>query len=263
MLCVISPAKKLNETPRVVRDEVLSEPDFAAEAMRLVSVARDLSVADLQGLMSLSEPLARLNRDRFRAYRRKPAQGAAFPAIHCFAGDTYQGLDAATLSGDAMSRAGTHLRILSGLYGLLKPLDAIQPYRLEMGSRLANARGPDLYAFWGDKIAKALNVAGRQAGTAVLLNCASVEYFRAADRKALKLRVISPVFLDGPAGGEKVISFFAKRARGAMARFVMEHRLTDPADVRGFDGGGYRWRAEGSTPEAPVFLREAAAEDAA
>lgn len=263
MLCVISPAKKLNETPRVVGEGDLTEPAFAAEAMRLVSLARELSVADLQALMSLSEPLARLNRDRFRAYRRKPARGAAFPAIHCFAGDTYQGLDAATLSADAMQRAGGHLRILSGLYGVLRPLDAIQPYRLEMGSRLANAKGADLYAFWGDKLAKALNAAGREAGTDVLLNCASVEYFRAADRKALKLRVISPVFLDGPAGEEKVISFFAKRARGAMVRFVLEHRLTDPADLRGFDGGGYRWRAEGSTPDAPVFAREAAEEDAA
>ncbi len=263
MLTVISPAKKLNETPRLVGDEVLTEPDFATEAMRLVSVARDLSVADLQGLMSLSEPLARLNRDRFRAYRRKPAPGAVFPAIHCFAGDTYQGLDAATLSGDAIQRAGTHLRILSGLYGLLRPMDAIQPYRLEMGSRLANLKGADLYAFWGDKIAKALNAAGREAGTSILLNCASVEYFRAADRKALNLRVISPVFLDGSAGAEKVVSFYAKRARGAMARFVVEHRLTDPADLRGFDGGGYVYRAEASTPDAPVFARDVAEEDAA
>jgi uncharacterized protein len=260
MLTVISPAKKLDEGAGVLAAG-LTEPAFAAEAMRLVAAARALSVADLQALMGLSEPLARLNRARFRSYRRKPV--ATFPAIHCFAGDTYQGLDAATMPADALRWAEGHLRILSGLYGLLRPMDAIQPYRLEMGSRLATAKGPDLYAFWGDRVAKALNAAAREAGTAVLLNCASVEYFRVADRKALKLRVISPVFLDGVAGDAKVISFFAKRARGAMARFVAEHRLTDPADLRGFGAGGYVHRPDLSGEDRPVFLRVAVAEDAA
>ena len=258
MLTVISPAKKLDLRPY---EGALTEPAFASEAMRLVAAARALSVAELQGLMDLSEPLARLNRDRFRAYRRKPV--AVFPAIHCFAGDTYQGLDAGTLGADALAWAGGHLRILSGLYGLLRPMDAIQPYRLEMGSRLATARGSDLYAFWGDKIAKALNRAAAEAGTGVLVNCASVEYFTAAQRNALTLQVITPVFLDEKSGEAKIVSFFAKRARGAMARFICDHHLTNPADLRGFDAGGYRHEAALSTPDRMVFIRRAEAEAAA
>ncbi|WP_309663861.1 peroxide stress protein YaaA [Tabrizicola sp.] len=262
MLVVISPAKRLDERPHALPEgAAMSEPAFATEAMALVRAARELSVDDLWRLMDLSEPLARLNRDRFAAYRRNPV--SVFPAIHCFAGDTYVGLDAATMPGDALRWAGGHLRILSGLYGVLRPLDAIQPYRLEMGSRLATARGADLYAFWGDRIAKALNTAAEAAGTGVLVNCASVEYFTAAQRKALKLQVITPAFLEEKDGEAKIVSFFAKKARGAMARFVMEHRLTDPADLRSFVAGGYGYQAGLSTPEKPVFTRAAAAEDAA
>ena len=263
MLTVISPAKKLDERPRLLPEEALSEPVFSTEAMALVSAARALSVTEMQGLMGLSEALGRLNRDRFRAYRRKPAAGAAFPAIHCFAGDTYQGLGAATLGADALRWVDGHLRILSGLYGVLRPFDAIQPYRLEMGSRLATARGADLYDFWGDKIAKALNKAAVEAGTKVLVNCASVEYFTAVRRKTLKLHIIAPVFLEQTASEAKIVSFFAKRARGAMARFISEHRLTDPSDLRGFATGGYAWQAGLSAPDRPVFTRRAEAEDAA
>lgn len=259
MLAVISPAKKLDETPRArPEDQDTTEPEFVAQAWELAKLARELSVEDLRRMMHLSEPLARLNRDRFAAFRRRPGAERVFVAMHCFAGDTYQGLEARTLSPDARHRAAGHLRILSGLYGLLRPMDAIQPYRLEMGSRLANAMGPDLYAFWGDHIAKALHRAAEAAGTAILVNCASVEYFTAADRKALKLRVVTPVFLDGEGEAARVISFWAKRARGAMARFVMDHHLTDPADLRGFATGGYAWRAHLSTPDRPVFLRQAA-----
>lgn len=256
MLTVISPAKKLDETPRARPDgQDLTEPAFAAKAWDLAKIARDLSVADLRRLMDLSEPLARLNHDRFAAFRRHPDPAHVFAAMHCFAGDTYQGLEARSLSEDARHRAAGHLRILSGLYGLLRPMDGIQPYRLEMGSRLANPKGPDLYAFWGDRIAKALNRTAEEAGTGVLVNCASTEYFTAADRKALKLRVIAPAFLDGEGDGARIVSFWAKRARGAMARFILEHHLTDPADLRGFATGGYQWSAERSTPDRPVFLR--------
>lgn len=260
MLVVISPAKKLDETPRA-RPEgpAMGQPEFASQAWELAKVARELSVDDLRRLMDLSEPLARLNHDRFAAFQRRPGADRVFAAMHCFAGDTYQGLEARTLSADALHWAEGHLRILSGLYGLLRPLDAIQPYRLEMGSRLANPKGPDLYSFWGDRIAKALNRAASATGTGVVLNCASVEYFTAADRKALKLRVVTPVFLDGEGEAAKVVSFWAKRARGAMARFVMEHQLTDPADLRGFTAGGYAWVAERSTPDRLVFLRQAVA----
>lgn len=259
MLVVISPAKKLDESPHARPDgAALTTPEFAAQAWALAKVARELSVEDLRRLMGLSEPLAQLNRDRFAAYRRQPGRDQVFAAMHCFAGDTYQGLEARTMSPDAHHRAAAHLRILSGLYGLLRPMDAIQPYRLEMGSRLANPQGPDLYAFWGDRIARALNRAARVAGTGVLVNCASVEYFTAAARPALKLRVVTPVFLDGDGADAKVVSFWAKRARGAMARFVMDHHLTDPDDLRGFTAGGYSWVADRSAPDRPVFLRQAA-----
>ncbi|MEM8851848.1 MAG: YaaA family protein, partial [Pseudomonadota bacterium] len=151
--------------------------------------------------------------------------------------------------------------ILSGLYGLLRPLDALKPYRLEMGTRLKTRRGKDLYAFWGDRIAKALNQDAEETGATHLLNCASQEYFGAVDPKALKLPVITPTFLEDRPGGPKVISFAAKRARGAMARFVAEHRITDPADLRGFQTGGYAWQV--SPLDAPVFLRSEAAAKAA
>jgi uncharacterized protein len=256
MLTVISPAKKLDETARPLPDGIsLTDPAFAAQAAALARLARGLDVTGLQRLMDISEPLARLNHARFAAFRAVPGAGQAFPAIRCFAGDTYTGLDAATFSADANRWAEGHLRILSGLYGLLRPFDAILPYRLEMGSRLANPKGADLYAFWGDRIAKALTAQAREMGTDTLVNCASVEYFAAADRKALKLRVISPVFLDAKGDQAKIISFWAKRARGAMARFILDNRLADPGDLRAFSTGGYRFQADLSTETRPVFLR--------
>ncbi|MGB4827433.1 MAG: peroxide stress protein YaaA [Paracoccaceae bacterium] len=258
MLCVISPAKRLDEKPRDLSDGVaLTAPKFASDAWKLVQAARGLSVEDLRKLMGLSEPLARLNRGRYAAFRRSPVASAVFPAVHCFAGDTYAGLEAATMGADARRWADGNLRILSGLYGLLRPMDAIQPYRMEMGSRLANSRGADLYAFWGDRIAWALNAQGAAVDTRVLVNCASVEYFAAAQRKALKLRVITPVFLEQKGEKAKIVSFFAKKARGAMARFICDHHLTDPADLRGFALGGYAFRSDLSDVSRMVFLRAA------
>ncbi len=256
MLTVISPAKKLNESPRALRDGAeMTDPAFAADALRLARLARKLSVAELQKLMGISENLAHLNHGRFAAFSSAPAPGASFAAIHCFAGDTYQGLDALTLSDAGMAWASGHLRILSGLYGLLRPFDAIQPYRLEMGSRLANPKGDDLYAFWGDRIAAALNTLAAEHGAHSVLNCASVEYFTAANRKALKLQVITPAFLEEHDGQARMVSFWAKRARGAMARFVCENALTDAADLRGFDRGGYAFRPDLSQTGRPVFTR--------
>ena len=264
MLTVISPAKRLDETAQDLPAGLQpTEPQFRADAMRLARIARELSVPDLRPLMGISEPLARLNRDRFAAFSPRPKPEQEKPAVLCFDGDTYAGLEARTLNSDALRWAQGHLRILSGLYGLLCPLDLIQPYRLEMGSKLANPAGADLYAFWGDRLAKALNKAAAAAGTKVLVNCASVEYFQAVDRKALKLRVITPTFLEVKAGEAKIVSFFAKRARGAMARFVSEHRLSDPADLLGFDAGGYAYDPARSGPDNPVFLRDAVAEAAA
>jgi cytoplasmic iron level regulating protein YaaA (DUF328/UPF0246 family) len=207
--------------------------------------------------MDLSDDLARLNRDRFREFSPEPKTEETRPAAFAFAGDTYQGLEAASLDPDELDWAQDHLRILSGLYGLLRPLDAIQPYRLEMGSRLKTRRGKTLYDYWRDQIAKALNAQATQLGTEVLVNCASQEYFGAVPGKALKLRVLTPQFLEDKLDGKepKTVSFFAKRARGAMARYIVQHRLTDPAALREFDSGGYAYDAERSKPDMPVFTR--------
>ena len=252
MLITISPAKKLDPAPVALPP---TAPRFAEDTAILAATARDLSVADLRKLMHLSEDLAKLNHARFQGWQDVPAPEAVKPAVLSFAGDTYIGLDAKTLSEDELRWAQDHLRILSGIYGVLRPADAIQPYRLEMGSRLKNPRGKNLYEFWGDKLALHLNAEAAAIGTDVLVNCASEEYFTAANRPALALRVVTPTFLEEKDGKRSIVSFYAKRARGAMARFIIENRLTDPADLRDFTTGGYRYDAETSTPEKPVFLR--------
>jgi len=255
MLIVLSPAKSLDFAP-VSRPA--TAPRWQEDAARLARSARNLTLRDLRALMDISDDLARLNRDRFRDFAADPAPERTKPAVFAFAGDTYVGLDAATISDADIAHAQDRLRLLSGLYGLLRPLDAIQPYRLEMGSRLQTRRGATLYAYWGDRIARALREDAAAAGTDTLINCASVEYFAAADRPALKLRVITPTFLEAKAGRQSVVSFFAKRARGAMARFVILNRLTDPADLAGFTAGGYRLDPALSAPDRPVFVRPAA-----
>ncbi|MCB1340368.1 MAG: peroxide stress protein YaaA [Pseudooceanicola sp.] len=252
MLVVISPAKRLDWS---ARDVAMTEPAFAEDAVRLAKTARGLTLGGLQALMDLSPDLARLNRDRFRAFADAPASDATRPAALAFAGDTYMGLEAATLDAGELAWAQDHLRILSGLYGVLRPLDAIQPYRLEMGSRLKTRRGATLYDYWRDGPAKALRAQAEALGTDCLVNCASQEYFGAVDLKALKLAVVTPVFLEDKDGKASTVSFFAKRARGAMARFIVQNRLTDPAALRDFDSGGYAFDAARSTPEKPVFVR--------
>lgn len=252
MLVTLSPAKKLDLTPVAI---AATPPRWPEEAARLARTMRGLTLAELRALMDLSPDLARLNRDRFRAWADDPAPAAVKPAVLAFAGDTYVGLDAKTLSADDLRWAQDRLRILSGLYGLLRPLDGIQPYRLEMGSRLKTRRGANLYAYWGDRIADGLTEEARAQGIDTLLNCASEEYFHAARRPALKLRVVTPIFLEDRAGKRAVVSFFAKRARGAMARFVTENRIADPALIRDFAVGGYALDPESSTPDAPVFVR--------
>src|SRR6056297_1069081 len=203
MLIVISPAKSLDEEP-VALDP--TRPVFADEALRLAKTARNLTLKDLRGLMGISEDLARLNRDRFRRFSGAPTDGDVKPAALLFAGDTYQGLEAGTLDEGDLAWAQQRLRILSGLYGLLRPLDGIQPYRLEMGSRLRTRRGRSLYDFWGDRIADALNGEAAALRTGVLLNCASREYFAAVDRPALRLRVVTPAFLEERDGARQMVS---------------------------------------------------------
>ncbi len=257
MLVVISPAKRLDWAARP--GVAATRPAFPEAAGELAGIARGLSPDALRKLMGISPDLAKLNAERFANFQDAPGAEATRPAALAFAGDTYAGLEAKTLEPDAMDYAQRHLRILSGLYGLLRPLDAIQPYRLEMGSRLTNPKGGNLYAYWGDRIAKALNETARDVGSDVLINCASQEYFGAVDLKALNLAVITPIFLDEKNGEAKVISFFAKKARGAMARYIVENRLTDPADLAGFDLGGYAYQPDASEADRPVFLRAEAA----
>ncbi len=252
MLVVISPAKRLDWRQRA---GAMTAPDFEADARRLAKTARNLTLGDLRKLMDISPDLARLTRDRFRAFCADPDEFDTRPAALAFAGDTYQGLEAASLDDDEIAWAQQHLRILSGLYGLLRPMDAIQAYRLEMGSRLKTRRGGSLYDYWRDRLARGLNEQAETVGTDVLINCASQEYFAAVAPGALKLRVISPVFMEDRDGGAKIISFFAKRARGAMARFIIQNRSVDPAHLTGFEAGGYVYRPELSEPDRPVFLR--------
>ncbi|MGX0976984.1 cytoplasmic iron level regulating protein YaaA (DUF328/UPF0246 family) [Roseovarius sp. MBR-51] len=250
MLVVVSPAKKLDMAP--VEGITPTRPIFTQEAKELAQVAQGLKVGDLQKLMHISENLARLNVDRFANFGQMEEK----PAALAFAGDTYQGLEAGSLDPEEMAWAQDHFRILSGLYGVLRPLDAIEPYRLEMGSRLKTARGKTLYDYWGAQISEALNTQAQTLGTDTLINCASQEYFGAVNRAALTLRVVTPVFMEFKAGTPKIVSFYAKRARGAMARLIIQHRLTDPDAILDFDSGGYRHDASLSKPDQPVFLRD-------
>lgn len=252
MLVVVSPAKRLNWN---TVDGKTTTPAFSDEALKLVKTARNLTLGDLQKLMSLSPDLAKLNRDRFKAYETDPDAYATRPAVRAFAGDTFIGLEAASLEQEEVAWAQDHLRILSGLYGVLRPMDAIQPYRLEMGSRLKTRRGKNLYEFWRDSIAKNLNAQAAELGTDILVNCASQEYFGAVDPKALKLRVITPVFMEEKNGEAKIVSFFAKKARGSMARYMIQRRLTDPEGLKDFDLGGYAYQPEKSEGDQMVFLR--------
>ncbi|MCB4457106.1 peroxide stress protein YaaA [Leisingera sp. McT4-56] len=254
MLVVTSPAKKLDWAER---DQEMTWPALHNDAVALAEVAREQSVADLMKLMHISEDLAKLNHARFQDFAADPKADATRPAALAFAGDTYQGLEAASLDPEEMAWAQEHYRILSGLYGVLRPLDAMQPYRLEMGSRLKNLRGKNLYEFWGSKISDALNAQGEAVGAEVLVNCASQEYFGAVDLAALKLRVVTPVFMEDKNGTPKVVSFYAKRARGAMARYIIQHRLTDSESLKDFDAGGYAYQPQMSEPDKPVFLRKA------
>jgi len=257
MLMVLSPAKKLDyDTP--VRTTRRSLPVFPDDTRELVGVLQRLSAGDLAGLMSLSDALARLNAERYAAWVDAPDHQHARQAALAFNGDVYEGLRAAELSDAQLDWAQDRLAILSGLYGVLRPLDLIQPYRLEMGTRLRTARGATLYAFWGDRIAQELNRRlDALSGDRVLLNLASNEYFKSIDRKALRARVIECVFQDEKNGAWKVISFHAKRARGLMARHVIDHAIEAVEDLRGFEAEGYAYASEASSDDRLVFRRPA------
>ena len=251
MLVVVSPAKKLDMKLKV--EEVkTSKPVFSNDIDRLVKAANRLSEEGLQSLMKISPALARLNKERFNNFGSQERKPAAF----AFAGDTYTGFDAKSLGEDALRWAQDHMRILSGLYGLLRPLDEIEPYRLEMGSRLKVENTSDLYTYWGNRLSNELNRQAKSTKSTSLLNCASQEYFKAVDNKSLELEVITPQFFELTPKGPKQISFYAKKARGAMARYVVENRIDKVDDLVQFDLAGYSYNAKESSRFSPVFFRK-------
>ncbi|MEZ5649102.1 MAG: peroxide stress protein YaaA [Burkholderiaceae bacterium] len=259
MLIVLSPAKTLDyETPVRYQGETL--PAMSAEAERLAATLRRYSPPRLAALMSVSDKLARLNVQRFKEFSTEVSRANARPAMLAFAGDVYEGLQAATMGQDDLAWAQDRVRMLSGLYGLLRPLDLMQPYRLEMGTRLKTRRGTSLYEFWGRRIAVALRELAADMTDKTLVNLASDEYSRAIDRKALGLRVVQPVFEEPRSDPDRpyaVISFMAKKARGAMTRFAIDRRIEDARELREFDRDGYRFVPEASDDARWVFRRQA------
>jgi len=255
MLMVISPAKTLDfETPPTTHR--YTQPQYLDHAQELITQLRDLTPAQIGELMHLSDKLSGLNAARFGSWNPAFTPDNAKQALLAFKGDVYTGLQAETLSEADLDYAQQHLRMLSGLYGLLRPLDLMQPYRLEMGTKLENARGKDLYAFWGNRISEWLNEALAEQGDDVLLNLASNEYFSAVKRPALNARVINTEFRDLKNGQYKIISFYAKKARGMMSRFVISERIERPDALKQFDVHGYRFDSAQSTKDKFVFRRD-------
>ncbi|RFB68785.1 MULTISPECIES: peroxide stress protein YaaA [unclassified Herbaspirillum] len=254
MLIVLSPAKSLDyDTPATT--DIHTKPDFVARSAELIEVLKQKSPAQISTLMGISDQLAALNVERFASWSRKFTTKNSKQAVLAFNGDVYGGLDAGSLSAKQLDYVQSHVRILSGLYGALRPLDLMQPYRLEMGTRLPNPHGKDLYAFWGDDVTKALNaeLAGHKAK--VLVNLASEEYFKVVKPKVLEAKVISPVFEDWKGGKYKIISFYAKRARGLMARYAAQKGVNQPEKLKNFDLDGYGFDESVSSETSWVFRR--------
>lgn len=254
MLTLLSPAKKMNMDP-VETDVPVTQPRLRDDTRELATVAKKQSADDLKRLMHISDKLANMNFERFQTFHPDNKSNSAKPAGLAFDGDVYWGLEADSLSADTLSYAQDHLRILSGLYGVLRPMDAIQPYRLEMGTKMANARGKSLYDFWGTRIAERLNddLAGHADKTVV--NLASNEYFKAVDAQALGRNVIGAKFLNVKDGKARTLMYYAKHARGAMARWIMENRVDRAEGLKDFNAGGYALDAAASTETELVFSR--------
>ncbi len=258
MIILLSPAKTLDyETPAQVA--ATGNPGFLGRSAELIRLLRQRSAQEIAELMALSPALAELNVKRYKAWRREFTDANSKPALLAFNGDVYEGLDAPSLKPADLAWAQDHVAILSGLYGLLRPLDRMQPYRLEMGTALDNPQGSNLYAFWGDTLAKHLNARLADEHEPLVVNLASQEYFKAVPRKALKVPVLECVFEDWKPGGYKVISFFAKRARGLMARHAIQHRVKQAGDLQQFNAEGYAFTPEASDETRWVFRRRLAA----
>ncbi|ERP91016.1 hypothetical protein Q666_12495 [Marinobacter sp. ES-1] len=254
MLMIISPAKTLDyESP--LATETYTQPDYLDDACELIDQLKELEPHQVSNLMSISDKLGQLNAERFRTWHTPFTPDNARQAILAFKGDVYTGLDAESFSEDDFAFAQQHLRMLSGLYGLLKPLDLMQAYRLEMGTKFENKRGKDLYAFWGSKLTKALNEL-LAADDKVLVNLASNEYFKSVQKKNIDGRLITPQFKDWKNGQYKIISFYAKKARGLMCRYAIQNRITQADDLKGFNLEGYYFSEEQSDNNNWVFLRD-------
>ena len=254
MLFLLSPAKSLDyDTPVTLRSA--TRPKFIVESAALIEILKTRTADEIGTLMNLSPALASLNAQRYAAWSRTFNAKNSKPAVLAFNGDVYDGLNARTLVEADLAWAQQHVAILSGLHGVLRPLDRLQPYRLEMGTALSTPRGKNLYEFWGDSIAEHLNARIAADPSPVIVNLASQEYFRAADRKVLKPRVVDCVFEDWKGGRYKVISFFAKRARGLMARYAITKRVATPRTLERFNADGYAFDAAASEPDRLVFRR--------
>ncbi|ABO22964.1 peroxide stress protein YaaA [Shewanella loihica] len=255
MLILVSPAKTLDyETP--ASTQTFTMPALLEHSEALIKVCRELTPADIASLMKVSDKIAGLNAARFAEWHRDFNLDNAKQALFAFRGDVYTGLDADTLSEGSLARAQQHLRILSGLYGLLRPLDLMQAYRLEMGTKLANDRGANLYQFWGDIVTQEVNKALAEQGDDILVNLASNEYFKSVKPKQIQGQVITPIFKDKKNGQYKVISFFAKKARGMMVRYMLDNKVSRYEELLKFDTAGYYYSEADSSVNEPVFLRE-------
>ena len=254
MLMLLSPAKTLDyKTP--VTTNSFSIPDYLGKSSELVKVLKQKSFLDLMELMQVSQKIAELNVERFNQWKLPFSTENAKQAVLAFKGDVYTGLDASALSENRLAYTQSHLRILSGLYGLLRPLDLMQPYRLEMGLKLTTKKGENLYQFWGEKITDALNVLLAKQDEPVLINLASNEYFKSVQKKNLDGRLITPEFKDWKNGKYKMISFFAKKARGLMVRYAIDHNIQKAEVLQNFDYDGYHFNLELSLADKWVFSR--------
>lgn len=254
MLFVLSPAKNLNEKDPAP-EQYFTQPELLNQAEELMKEVRSLAPQEIAELMHVSDKIALLNAERNTAWHTPFTPENAKQAVFMFNGDVYEGIDAQTLAVKALDYLQNHVRLLSGLYGLLRPLDLIQPYRLEMGTPFVNSRGKNLYEFWGGRITDLLNKTLKQAEAGILINLASQEYFKAVNTRRLNARVITPVFKDEKNGQYKVISFYAKRARGLMVRYAAEQDITEPENLKNFDYEGYTFNLAASNENEWVFLR--------
>ena len=255
MLALISPAKTLDYESALPTDSH-TLPRLLAHSQELIDVSRTLSASEIANLMSVSEKIANLNVERFRDWQADFDFSNARQALFAFKGDVYTGLDAYSLSAADIEFAQQHLRMLSGLYGLLRPLDLMMPYRLEMGTKLKNTRGHNLYEFWGDIITNQINEDLAAIKSELLVNLASDEYYKSVNEKKIKAEIVKPVFLDQKNGKYKVISFYAKKARGLMARFIIENQLNKAEDLKAFNTEGYYFDADNSSAKELVFKRD-------